>query len=65
MDIEGTEAVWAEYPPNFPDSIRLVIAELHPRLIGSGVAGRAVQAILDEGYIVAGLSGTVFAFQRK
>ncbi len=65
MDIEGTEAVWAENPPNFPGSIRLVIAEFHPNKIGLGVAGRAVQAILNEGYIVAGLSGTVFAFQRK
>ena len=37
VDIEGTEAVWAEYSPNFPDSIRLVIAEFHPRLIGSRV----------------------------
>jgi hypothetical protein len=65
VDIEGTERVWAEYPPNLPESIRLVIAEFHPRLIGSTGAGQAVQAILGEGFFVAGLSGAVLAFQRR
>jgi len=65
MDIEGTEAVWSEYPPNLPDSIGLVIAEFHPRLMGSKVAGRAVQAILEKGFVVSALHGTVLAFERR
>ena len=65
MDIEGAEAAWSEYPPHLPDSIALVIAEFHPHLIGPTVAGQAVQALLDEGFVVSALHGTVLAFQRK
>jgi FkbM family methyltransferase len=65
VDVEGSEAVWAERPPHLPESVRLVIAEFHPRITGPGVAGQAVQAIVDEGFRVVGLSQTVLAFARR
>jgi FkbM family methyltransferase len=63
-DIEGTEAVWAEYPPHFPDSLRTIIVELHAHLIGAGVAGRVAQTVITNGFRVAGFRNNVFAFQR-
>lgn len=65
VDIEGTESVWANHSPNFPASVRLVITEFHPRLTGSAIAGRAVQSILNENFIIAGMNETVLAFERK
>lgn len=65
VDIEGSEAVWAELPPQIPPSIRIVIAEFHPRLTGARIAGQAAQAILNEGFSIAGLHESVVAFQRK
>ena len=64
VDVEGSEAVWAECPPHLPESVGLVIAEFHPQITGPAVAGQAVQAILDEGFRVAGFSRTVLAFAR-
>jgi FkbM family methyltransferase len=65
VDIEGSEGVWSEYPPNLPDSIGLVIAEFHPGLLGSTITGQAVQAILEQGFVVAALRQNVLAFKRR
>lgn len=64
MDIEGTEAIWIKHPPRFPASIRTVITEFHPHLTGPADAGRAIQAVVDEGFCIAGLRETVVAFTR-
>ena len=63
-DIEGTEVVWTEYSPNFPESLHTIILEVHPHLVGAQKAGRVIQAVVDEGFRVAGAQGNVFAFQR-
>jgi len=65
VDIEGAEAVWSEFPANLPASVRLIIAEFHPHLIGSRVAGQSVQAVLEEKFIVSALRGNVIAFTRR
>lgn len=64
VDIEGTEAVWTDHPPRFPESLRTVILETHPTLVGVQIAGRVVQAVVEEGFRVAGMRNNVFAFQR-
>ena len=64
VDIEGTEAVWAEHPPHFPASLRRVIMEVHPHLIGVQTAGRVVQAVVNEGFQVVGIRSNVLAFER-
>lgn len=64
-DIEGTEGVWCEMAPGLPESIKTVIIEIHPQLIGAAPAGATVQALLDEGFRVAGISGLVFAMCRS
>jgi len=63
-DIEGTEGVWCDTPPALPESIKKVILEVHPQLIGVAPAGATVQALLDEGFRISGISGLVFAFSR-
>jgi len=65
IDIEGSEAVWSEYAPSLPASIRLVLAEFHPHLIGSRVVGQALQAVLEEGFVVSALRGNVVALARR
>lgn len=65
VDIEGTEAVWTEHSPQFPKSLRTIILEVHPHLIGVKQAGRVVQVVVDEGFHMAGIRNQVFAFQRK
>ena len=64
VDIEGAETVWCEHSPNFPKSVDLLIVEFHPEINGEEDAGRAVQAIVDEGFKIVGFSRTVIAFKR-
>lgn len=64
VDVEGTESVWTDHPPNFPESLSTVILEVHPHLIGIKLAGKVVQAVVGEGFQVAGIRNNVFAFQR-
>jgi hypothetical protein len=63
-DIEGTEGVWCETAPSLPESVKTVILEIHPQLIGVASAGATVQALLDEGFRITGISGLVFALGR-
>ncbi len=63
-DIEGTEGVWCESPPGLPMSVRTVIIEIHPQIIGVSAAGATVQALVDEGFRVGAVSGAVFAMIR-
>lgn len=65
IDIEGAERIWLSHSPRFPVSVRVVIAEFHPHLIGAIDAGRAIQAIAGEGFEIAALCGSVLAFQRE
>jgi FkbM family methyltransferase len=65
IDIEGAEAVWTEHAPQFPPSVRLVIAEFHPEYIGATTVGAAVEAVLAEGFRIAGLRRNVVAFERE
>jgi hypothetical protein len=64
VDIEGTEKVWIEFEPRIPGSVRVAIVEFHPDLVSPSVAGASAQALIDEGFSVRGISGTVLAFAR-
>jgi FkbM family methyltransferase len=63
-DIEGTEVVWTEHPPNFPRSLRTVLIELHTHIVGTKSAGQIVQVVMSEGFRLAGVQRNVFAFER-
>jgi FkbM family methyltransferase len=65
VDIEGSETVWIESPPRLPDHVRVVIVEFHPTLVSPVTAGKSVQALIDEGFRIQGMSGTVLAFVRE
>jgi hypothetical protein len=47
-----------------PESVKTVILEIHPQLIGVASSGATVQALLDEGFRITGISGLVFALGR-
>jgi FkbM family methyltransferase len=64
IDVEGGEQVWCEHAPGFPDSVRTIIVEIHPRIIGETKAGESVQALISEGFRIAAISGTVFGLVR-
>ena len=64
IDVEGAEKIWCEQAPRFPASVRTVIVEIHPHLIGPEKSGGCVQALVREGFEVAAISGTVFGLVR-
>ena len=64
IDVEGGERVWADHPPRFPGSVRRVIVEMHPSLIGPECAAAALGALLADGFRVRAFLGTVFALER-
>lgn len=64
IDVEGGEQIWCDRAPGFPPSVRTVIVEIHPHLIGDEKSGVCVQALVNEGFRVAGISGTVFGLVR-
>jgi FkbM family methyltransferase len=64
IDVEGGEQVWCDHAPGFPESVRVVIVEIHPHLIGEVKSGECVQALVREGFAVAAISGTVFGLVR-
>jgi FkbM family methyltransferase len=64
LDVEGGEQVWCDRPPGLPASMRTVIVEVHPHLTGEVKAGRCVQALINEGFSVAAISGTVLGLVR-
>jgi FkbM family methyltransferase len=64
IDVEGGEQVWCDHAPAFPESVRTVIVEVHPHLIGDQKAGDSVQALIREGFAIASICGTVFGLVR-
>lgn len=45
MDIEASERIMLDTPPNYPDSLRVIVAELHPGMYPKGEEDE--RAILD------------------
>lgn len=64
IDVEGGEQVWCDHTPGFPKSVKTVIVEIHPHLIGEEKAGACVQALVMEGFAITAISGTVFGLTR-
>lgn len=64
IDVEGGEQVWCDHAPNFPPSLRKIIVEVHPHLIGEMKAGTCIQALVREGFGIGAFSGTVFGLTR-
>ena len=65
VDIEGSEKVWTEGPVNLPASIEVLVVEFHPQYTGPEIAAGCVQAILDDGFRLAGYINNVLAFSRR
>lgn len=64
VDIEGTETIWTEIDPEFPDSLQLIITEFHPQYSGPELAAQAAQAVIEQGFRLCGYQNHVLAFSR-
>jgi FkbM family methyltransferase len=64
VDVEGSERVWCDFAPNFPASVKTVIVEIHPRIIGEEAAAQCLVALMREGFVLQMVSGSVFGFTR-
>jgi FkbM family methyltransferase len=64
VDVEGSERVWCDFAPNFPASVKTVIVEVHPRIIGEESAAQCLVALMKEGFVLHMVSGSVFGFKR-
>lgn len=64
VDVEGVEEVWCTCRPELPESVRTVIVEIHPHLIGAVAAGQCLQALIEEGFAIAGYTATSFGLRR-
>jgi hypothetical protein len=64
VDIEGTETIWTEIDAAFPDSLQLIITELHPQYSGPELAAQAAQAVIEQGFRLCGYQNHVLAFSR-
>lgn len=64
IDVEGGEQVWCDLAPSFPNSVKTIIVEVHPHLIGGDKAARCVQALVREGFELAEFTGSVFGLSR-
>ena len=64
IDVEGGEKGWCAHAPGLPSSVRTVIVEIHPHIIGEEDSDRCVQALVNDGFSVVAVSATVFGFQR-
>ncbi len=65
IDVEGSEAVLSTTSPTFPPSLKTIIIEIHPLLIGQEIAAACVQAVVDDGFRLAAFFGSVFGFRRR
>jgi len=64
IDIEGTETVWLEGGSGLPAQVKLLVVEFHPHYTGPDKAAQCVQALLDEGFRLAGYKNHVLALTR-
>lgn len=65
VDIEGSEIVWTEGPIGLPAPITTLVVEFHPQYTGPDVAAQCAQAVLDDGFRLAGYQNHVLAFTRR
>ncbi len=65
VDIEGSEIVLSQTPINFPNSVRIVLIELHPHLYKQNQEKTIVSLIEREGFTLIEVDSNVYLFKRK
>jgi hypothetical protein len=67
IDIEGSEAIIQTVPPFFPDSIQLILIELHPGLYAKGEEEEKniINVIINEGFEMSQSQHHSYLFKRK
>lgn len=65
IDIEGSEQIMLEHKPNFPETIKKIVIELHPGLFGQEINQKIIEVILGEGFELEKVLETVHQFVRR
>ena len=65
IDVEGSEKIILDSKPNYPDSIRIILMEMHTHMYGEVVRKQIIQRIVDEGFVVKHDDMDVYLFERK
>jgi Protein-L-isoaspartate(D-aspartate) O-methyltransferase (PCMT) len=65
VDIEGSERIICSQKPEFPQSLRNLLIELHPDIYGSNTKEEIVRRIEEEGFRKLANQGNVFLFTRS
>jgi FkbM family methyltransferase len=65
IDIEGSEKIILDHKPNYPKSVRVLLIEMHTHMYWKNTKDKIIQAIIDEGFIIARCDHDVYLFIRK
>ena len=64
VDIEGSESIMCSQKPEFPQSLRNLLIELHPGMYGEDAKTEIIRRIEEEGFKQLATEGNVFLFTR-
>lgn len=64
IDVEGSEKTMIENELGFPDSVRLVLIELHPHIYGQNTMEKVVSALMDSRFSLLERQAHVFLFEK-
>jgi hypothetical protein len=64
VDIEGSERIICSQKPEFPQSLRNLLIELHPGIYGEKTKKEIVRSIEEDGFRKRANQGNVFLFTR-
>lgn len=65
LDIEGAETIMVSSKLEYPESIRLILIELHPNLYQGGELKEIQASIVKEGFKQVGSSGHSYLYSRE
>jgi FkbM family methyltransferase len=65
IDVEGTERILESIAPKFPDSVRVILIELHPHMYAHESQQRIIDVIINDGFVLESVDTTVYLFRRS
>jgi hypothetical protein len=65
VDIEGSEAIMLDVSPDFPESVHVIIMELHRNMYGDAVLNGIIKTIEKAGFRLVKQITDVYAFERQ
>lgn len=65
IDVEGSEKTIIENDPSLPESVRLILMELHPHLYGMDSMEKIVHTLIQSGFELKEKQAHVYLFERN